>query len=198
MLSWAGGAGGGGAGGVGQDNKINHAGGPGGPGISNSISGSAITYSRGGGGGTSTSAFSPSNTGQGGDAAYAAAIAYAGGSGVVIVKYPITTAARQDTSVTSSKSPVASFAINTYTVTASAGANGTITPATQPVNHGSTTTAAGFASVRTACSTSAMATAALQMIPRTAASPWTPCWGKSCASMSPGKPVTNARRTIRF
>jgi hypothetical protein len=142
LLSWAGGAGGGGAGGKGEDNRTSHAGGPGGPGVSNSISGTAVVYARGGGGGTSTSAFSPVNTGQGGDAAYAANIPYAGGSGVVIVKYPITTAVRQDTSVTSSKSPVATFAINTYTVTASvSGSNITITaPLVKTVDHGLTTT----------------------------------------------------------
>lgn len=89
LLSWAGGAGGGGAGGVGGDNKINHAGGDRGPGLSYSITGSPVTYAIGGGGGANSPAASPANTGKGGDAAYAAGVAYAGGSGVVIVRYRV-------------------------------------------------------------------------------------------------------------
>ena len=41
--------------------------------------------------------------------------------------------------VTADCAVTASFAINTYTVTASAGANGTIAPSSQTVNHGATT-----------------------------------------------------------
>jgi streptogramin lyase/5-hydroxyisourate hydrolase-like protein (transthyretin family) len=49
--------------------------------------------------------------------------------------YP--TAARTDTNITANKSVTASFAINTYTLTYSAGANGSITGTTpQTVNHG--------------------------------------------------------------
>lgn len=88
-LSWAGGAGGGGAGGPGGDNKINHGGGDGGPGVSYDITGSPVVYSVGGNGGGNSSMPSPNNTGKGGDAAYAAGIPYAGGSGVVIIKYSI-------------------------------------------------------------------------------------------------------------
>ena len=40
--------------------------------------------------------------------------------------------------ITADCTVIASFTINTYTVTATAGANGTITPATQSVNYGST------------------------------------------------------------
>ena len=42
--------------------------------------------------------------------------------------------------ITADCTVVASFAINTYTVTASAGANGTITPPTQTIDYGSTAT----------------------------------------------------------
>jgi hypothetical protein len=45
---------------------------------------------------------------------------------------------RTDTNVTANISVSASFAINTYTVTATAGANGTIAPASQVVNHNGT------------------------------------------------------------
>jgi len=90
LLSWAGGAGGGGAGGVGGDNKINHAGGDGGIGLAYSISGSSVTYAAGGGGGANSPAPSIANTGDGGDAAYAVGTAYAGGSGIVIIRYALT------------------------------------------------------------------------------------------------------------
>ncbi|MDD5397232.1 MAG: DUF2341 domain-containing protein [Candidatus Moranbacteria bacterium] len=89
MLSWAGGAGGGGAGGIGGDNKASHVGGDRGPGLALSISGSSVTYATGGAGGANTPVASPANVGKGGDAAYAAGTAFAGGSGVVIVRYPI-------------------------------------------------------------------------------------------------------------
>ena len=45
---------------------------------------------------------------------------------------------RTDTNVTANITVSASFAINTYTVTATAGANGTIAPASQVVNHNGT------------------------------------------------------------
>lgn len=86
-LSWAGGAGGGGAGGVGGSNKINHAGGDPGPGLIISISGFPVTYAEGGSGGSNSPGLSPANKGYGGDAAYATGVAYAGGSGVVIIRY---------------------------------------------------------------------------------------------------------------
>jgi len=89
LLTSAGGAGGGGAGGVGGNNKIAHGGGDRGPGFAFSISGSSVTYAIGGSGGTNTPAASPVNTGKGGDAAYAAGTPYAGGSGIVIVRYPL-------------------------------------------------------------------------------------------------------------
>ncbi len=54
----------------------------------------------------------------------------------------ITTASRTDSGVTANKSVTASFAINTYTLTYSAGANGTITGTTpQTVNHNGSGTA---------------------------------------------------------
>ena len=47
------------------------------------------------------------------------------------------TAARTDTNVTANVSVTANFAINTYTLTYTAGANGTITGTSpQTVNHG--------------------------------------------------------------
>ena len=89
-LPSASGAGGGGAGGVGGDNLINHAGGDGGVGLAYDISGSSVTYAAGGRGGGGTSPVSsPANTGKGGDGSYSTGTAYAGGSGVVIVRYPI-------------------------------------------------------------------------------------------------------------
>lgn len=89
LLSWAGGAGGGGAGGAGGDNKVGHAGGDRGPGLSYSITGSPVTYSVGGGGGVNSPASSPANSGNGGDAAYSTGTAYAGGSGIVVIKYSV-------------------------------------------------------------------------------------------------------------
>jgi hypothetical protein len=89
LLAWAGGAGGGGAGGVGGDNKVSHVGGDRGPGLTYSISGSPVLYAQGGAGGANAPVASSANVGKGGDAAYAAGTAYAGGSGVVIVRYPI-------------------------------------------------------------------------------------------------------------
>ena len=89
LLAWAGGAGGGGAGGAGGANKTNHGGGDGGLGLTISISGSSLTYSIGGVGGGNATVVSPANTGKGGDAAYAAATAYAGATGVIIIRYPL-------------------------------------------------------------------------------------------------------------
>lgn len=91
QLSKAGGAGGGGAGGVGEDNpSTSHSGGNGGLGLYYSISGSSVYYANGGRGGNggAVAVISPANTGKGGDGAYAQAAAYAGGSGIVIVRYP--------------------------------------------------------------------------------------------------------------
>ena len=54
----------------------------------------------------------------------------------------VLTAARTDTNVTANKSVTASFAINTYTLTYTAGANGSISGTTpQTVNHGASGTA---------------------------------------------------------
>ena len=54
----------------------------------------------------------------------------------------ITTATRTDTNVTANKSVTANFAINTYTLTYTAGANGTITGTSpQTVNHNGSGTA---------------------------------------------------------
>ena len=48
----------------------------------------------------------------------------------------VTTATRTDTNVTANKSVSATFAINTYTITTSAGAHGTISPVSPSVSHG--------------------------------------------------------------
>ena len=77
-----------------------------------------------------------------------------GGSGTAVTAVPNTgyhfvelvrrglTATRTDANVTANMSVTASFAINTYTLTYTAGANGTITGATpQTVNHGGNGTA---------------------------------------------------------
>jgi uncharacterized repeat protein (TIGR02543 family) len=91
--SYAGGSGGGGAGGAGGSNKTGHRGGDRGIGVSYSTSGTSVEYSRGGLGGDpdgyGTSGTSPADVGRGGDAAYAADPAHAGGSGTVIIRYPI-------------------------------------------------------------------------------------------------------------
>src|SRR5262249_43507732 len=47
----------------------------------------------------------------------------------------VTTASRTDSNVTANISVTATFAINTYTVTDTAVANGTITPASQTINY---------------------------------------------------------------
>ncbi|MBT6831818.1 hypothetical protein HOA64_02045, partial [bacterium] len=110
QLSWAGGAGGGGAGGVGGDNKTGHAGGDGGAGLVYSLSGSDVEYAAGGGGGANSPSSSPANTGQGGDAAYAANTAYAGGDGVVVVRYlreAISADTYTDTTATDDTAPAA-------------------------------------------------------------------------------------------
>jgi hypothetical protein len=75
---------GGGAGGAGQNGSFTR-----GIGVSNSITGSAVTYGTGGSGGGSgvNGAASSPNIGKGGDSGDS--IAYAGGSGVVIVRYAV-------------------------------------------------------------------------------------------------------------
>jgi len=115
LLSSAGGAGGGGAAGAGGANKPSHGGGDGGLGISFSIGGSLVTYAAGGMGGSlpilGTS--SPANTGKGGAGAYGSRAAYAGASGIVIVRYPDIT-----TGIWSSSNPgIASVNLNTGVVT---------------------------------------------------------------------------------
>lgn len=81
------GASGGGAGGYGKSNEdvnINKSG----PGLPVLITGSSVTYAAGGkGGNTSGISASTPNTGNGGSAAYGAGTAYAGASGIVIVRY---------------------------------------------------------------------------------------------------------------
>jgi len=162
------GGGGGGAGGFGGDSSTN-SGGNGGDGLPYSISGAATYYAGGAGGGDygssnggiggfggggnvsgGNSSSIPggngiSNTGGGGGGSRSATVdswkGGNGGSGIVIVRYPVEPAIRQDTSVTSVKTAVASFAITTYTVTASAGANGNITaPLVKVINYGLNTT----------------------------------------------------------
>lgn len=88
------GGGGGGAGGVGSvGDPTNPVRVSGGPGVSNSISGSSVTYAaggRGGGNGGVTANSGAANTGTGGDSGDANISASgAGGSGVVIVSCPI-------------------------------------------------------------------------------------------------------------
>jgi hypothetical protein len=75
--------GGGGAGSAGSTNT-------GGTGLSNSYSGSAVTYAAGGsGGGGSTNANAAANTGNGGDINTTTRYGMNGGSGIVIVRYPV-------------------------------------------------------------------------------------------------------------
>jgi len=98
-----GGAGGGGAGAVGSNGGA--AGGAGGNGVATVISGTSTTYAGGGGGATSGAGGSGgggtggsgggtgqtaggTNTGGGGGAGYGSGIAAAGGSGIVIIRYP--------------------------------------------------------------------------------------------------------------
>ena len=90
------GGGGGGAGGVGGNTNLGGPsgnGGLGGPGLSNSISGTSIIYSKGGGGGSPPGGFANgvANTGNGGSGVYAAEMASsgAGGSGIVIIRYQL-------------------------------------------------------------------------------------------------------------
>ena len=96
-------AGGGGAGGPGVYNGTVNVGGGGGPGIANSITGSSVYYGGGGGGGnggaggiggggngSNVGVSGTANTGGGGGGgwAYASGEGDAGGSGVVIIRYP--------------------------------------------------------------------------------------------------------------
>jgi hypothetical protein len=120
LLAWAGGAGGGGAGGIGGDNKINHAGGDRGAGLAYSISGSSVTYARGGGGGANSPAASTPNTGNGGDAAYSNGTAYAGADGIVIIRYAAitTVTAGSPTNEEKSQGPVAYWKFDEGTGTA--------------------------------------------------------------------------------
>lgn len=74
--------GGGGAGGAGG-NKNNAAG----AGLAVSITGSSVTYAAGGRGGSTGSAAGGANTGTGGDGKTTSAASFAGGSGIVILRY---------------------------------------------------------------------------------------------------------------
>ena len=99
------GGGGGGAGGVGLDSYGNSVKTPGGSGLSYKISGSSVTYAAGGTGGerntTANGSVVPANTGRGGNgASVASSIVWGvdtapagsnGGSGIVIVRYPLGT-----------------------------------------------------------------------------------------------------------
>ncbi|MDP3052819.1 MAG: LamG-like jellyroll fold domain-containing protein [bacterium] len=89
----AGGGGGGGSASVGSapTNNPLHNGGVGGNGTANSISGASITYAAGGHGGGGSAA-GAANSGNGGDGRYATSPGYAGGSGIVIVRYLTPTA----------------------------------------------------------------------------------------------------------
>lgn len=90
------GGGGGGAGGNGGDTDPAYVGvaggvgGVGGVGLSNSISGSAVTYARGGDGASNPVQSGAANTGNGGSAGpySSTAASGAGGSGIVIISYP--------------------------------------------------------------------------------------------------------------
>lgn len=89
------GGGGGGAGGPGADNTSASSSASGGAGLSNSISGIAVTYARGGNGAPSNnSAGGPgtNNTGNGADGpggSLSNDTEFAGGSGIIILRYPI-------------------------------------------------------------------------------------------------------------
>jgi len=88
----ASGAGGGGAGGVGQSNTGagGGVGGVGGVGLTYAITGSPVTYAKGGQGGGSLYITGTANTGNGGDGVYAdenSNKGYNGGSGIVIIAY---------------------------------------------------------------------------------------------------------------
>jgi len=149
--------GGGGAGSAGGNATAVNVAGIGGSGLTFSISGSPVSYAGGGGGGvwgagtagTAThgggagganapgSSGTPNTGGGGGGAGYLQTGGN-GGSGIVIVSY---TTEEFGTASLSPYTINASFALNTYTVTASAGDNGTITPAgATTINYGGSQT----------------------------------------------------------
>jgi len=145
--------GGGGAGAAGGNATAMDVAGNGGAGLTFNITGSPVNYAGGGGGGVwgagtaglathgggagganaLGSPGTPNSGGGGGGAGYLQSGA-AGGSGVVIVSY---TTADFGTETQGSYTIDATFALNTYTISATSGENGTITPSGEAtVNHG--------------------------------------------------------------
>ena len=89
----SGSASGGGGGGAGAAGSLNTGGGGGyggvgGAGLANSITGTSVTYARGGTGGEVANQSGAANTGNGGTGAYSTSGARGGGSGVVVLKVP--------------------------------------------------------------------------------------------------------------
>ena len=98
-----------------------------------------LTYAAGPNG--SVSGTTPQTVSYGGSGTPVTASATTTGYHFVNWSDGVTTATRTDSSVTANHSVTANFAVNQYTVTPSAGANGTISPATvQTVNYGATPT----------------------------------------------------------
>ena len=130
------GGGGGGAGGPGTNTVLNSYQIAGGPGLAVSITGSSVTYAAGGHGGREVSYVSPTdaanNTGDGGngkpDGTISGQSGAAGGSGIVVLRYPNSYTITE----TTSGGNVLSFITDDITVpgtkitTFTAGANGTI------------------------------------------------------------------------
>lgn len=136
--------GGGGAGADGNAGSVNYPnGGNGGDGYASDITGSDVTYAGGGGGGCGESnrtvgtggsgggggpdSAGSANTGSGGSGNHWNASGYAGGSGVIILKYPDSLAISETTNpnvliMSTDSSSVSGFNITTIT----AGTNGTI------------------------------------------------------------------------
>jgi len=135
--------GGGGAGADGNNGSVNYPnGGNGGDGYASDITGTSVTYAGGGGGGSGESSNSVGaggsggggsdsagsvNTGSGGSGNHWNASGYAGGSGVIILKYPDSLTISETTSpnvltMSTDTSSVSGFNITTIT----AGTNGTI------------------------------------------------------------------------
>jgi hypothetical protein len=96
-----------------------------------------LTYTAGSGGTISGSSSQTVNYGTNGTAVTAVQNA-----GYTFASWSdgVTTATRTDTSVTANKSVTASFTLNSYTVSTSAGTGGSISPTSRTVNYGSTTT----------------------------------------------------------
>lgn len=114
--------GGGGAGGPGVDatgNTDNGSGSPGGPGVLVNITGTEVEYSQGGTGywNTSGTGSSPANTGKGGDGKNTSGggSGFAGGSGVVILRYPSTESLTIDVGLTSTTTTIGNNKVTTIT-----------------------------------------------------------------------------------